>query len=169
MRRVLIAALALGTLTSFGQDENELDRRNGFKDIRVASPIDSVAGAVFKKEIDQKSGPPFKLYEMDAPGYRSIGEVAVDKIEIITYQGLVYTITVITEKDTRLMKGLQSALGPPEFNIRGKNYVWTGKNLTLTFSNHSKNKLELLYRSKKVAALMKEDQEKKIEKIANDF
>lgn len=169
MKSILVAAFALGTLASFGQDESELDRRNGFKGIHMASPIDSVDGAVFRKEIDEKGAPAFKLYEMSSPDYQRIGDIGVDKVEIITYQGLVYTITVITEKDPRLMKGLQNALGPPEFNVRGKNYVWTGKYLTLTFSDHSKNKLELLYRSNKVAALMKEDQQKKIERIANDF
>jgi hypothetical protein len=34
--------------------ETELDKRNGFKDIKMATPIDSIKGAKFKKGLQRK-------------------------------------------------------------------------------------------------------------------
>jgi hypothetical protein len=76
---------------------------------------------------------------------------------------------VITEKDTRLMKGMESALGKPVYDVRNDLYKWTGKNLSLTFKAASKNELELLYTSYLVHTMMREDKKKKIDDIADDF
>src|SRR5690242_19493633 len=84
--------------------ETEIDRRNGFKDIKMASPIDSVKGAVFKKDIKEKGHHPAKLYTIENPEYQSIGEVKIESIEVKTFKGLIYEISVITVKDSRLMK-----------------------------------------------------------------
>src|SRR5689334_9000554 len=103
--------------------ETEIDRRNGFKDIKMASNIDSVKGAVFKKEI-KEGHHPAKLYSIEHPDYQTIGEVKIESIEVKTYKGLIYQISVITEKDSRLMKGMESALGKPIYNVRDESYNW---------------------------------------------
>lgn len=157
------------THASFSQEENEFDKRNGFKDIKLASPIDSVKGTEFKKDFKEKGNYPAKLYIVDHPDYKSIGEVAIHKIEIKTYKGLIYEILVITEKDERLMKGLERALGPSGYNVRDETYNWSGKKGSLKFRSHSKNELELLYNSFVVYALMKEDKSKKIDDISDDL
>lgn len=149
--------------------ETELDKRNGFKDIKMASPIDSVKGAKLKKDIKEKGHYPAKLYTIDHPDYATIGEVKVNKIEAKAYNGLIYEIVVLTEKDTRLMKGMESVLGKPIYDVRDESYNWTGQNLSLKFKNHSKNQLELKYTSGLVLKMMKEDKEKKIDEIADDF
>jgi hypothetical protein len=150
-------------------DLTELDKRNGFKDIKMTYPIDSVRGAKFKKDITEKGNHPAKLYEVTDPSYLTIGEVKVNRLEVKTYKNHIYEILVITEKDTRLMKGMESALGKPVYDVRNDLYKWTGKNLSLTFKAASKNELELLYTSYLVHTMMREDKKKKIDDIADDF
>lgn len=154
-------------INAYGQ-ETELDRRNGFKNIKLASPIDSVKGATFKKDF-KLDGHPAKLYTIEHPDYSSIGEVKVTGIEAKTYKGLIYQLVVRTEKDTRLMKGMQSALGSPVYNVRDESYNWVGVNLALKFRSHSKNELELEYTSNVVLKMMKDDKKQKIKDIADDF
>jgi hypothetical protein len=149
--------------------ETELDKRNGFKDIKMASPIDSVRGAKFVKEFKEKNHHTAKLYTIDHPDYKTIGEVKINSIEVKAYKGLVYEISVVTEKDPRLMKGMESALGKPIYNVRDESYNWSGQNLGLRFMSRSRNQLELLYSSAVIQRMMLEDKKQKIKDISNDF
>ena len=165
-----ISILSYLLILNYGfAQETEIDRRNGFKDIKMASHIDSVKGAIFKKEIKEKGHHPAKLYAIENPDYQSIGEVKIESIEVKAYKGLIYEISVITVKDSRLMKGMESALGKPTYNVRDESYNWIGKNVGLKFRSHSKNQLELLYGSNVVYKLMQEDKAKKIKDISGDF
>jgi hypothetical protein len=153
----------------FAQEtETEIDRRNGFKDIKLATHIDSIKGAIFKKDFKEKHHTG-KLYTIDHPDYQTIGEVKIESIEVKTYKGLIYDISVITEKDTRLMKGMEKALGKPTYNVRDESYNWVGENVSLKFRSHSKNQLELWYNSKVVHKIMQEDKANKIKDISGDF
>jgi len=164
------AFLYLLSIPGLAQDDlTELDRRNGFKNIKLGMAIDSVAGSKFKKDIKEKGNYPAKLYEIINPDNNTIGEVTVNKIEVKTYKELIYEISVLTVKDPRLMKGLESALGKPVYDVRDETYTWMGKNLTLKFKQAPKNQLELLYSSAVIRKMMVEDQNAKIKDIANDF
>jgi hypothetical protein len=110
-----------------------------------------------------------KLYSINHPDYQSIGEVKVESIEVKTYKSLVYEITVVTEKDERLMKGMERAFGKPVYNVRDESYNWGTKNIGLKFRSRSKNQLELFYSSNLVYKKMQEDKSKKIDDIASDF
>lgn len=166
---ILIIMLFISN-TGFTQDDlTELDRRNGFKNIKMGMHIDSVAGSKFKKDIKEKGHHPAKLFEVINPDNATIGEVVVNKIEVKTYKDLIYEISVITAKDTRLMKGMESALGKPIYDVRDESYTWIGKNLTLKFKPASKTSLELLYSSAIIKRMMDEDKKKKIDDIADDF
>jgi hypothetical protein len=167
MKFLLVFALSLLAISSYAQ-ETELDRRNGFKTIKMASPIDSIKGAVFKKDI-KHNGLDCKLYSIEHEDYSSIGEVKVNQIEARTYKGLIYQLNVLTEKDTRLMKAMESALGKPVYNIRDESYNWVGQNLALKFRSHSRNQLSLEYSSTLVQKMMQEDKKQKVKDIANDF
>lgn len=159
--------LSVISVAAFSQ-ETELDRRNGFKDIKLASPIDSIKGATFKKDF-KHDGHAVKLYVIEHPDYSAIGEVQVNQIEAKTYKGLIYQLTVRTEKDTRLMKGMESALGKPVYNVRDESYNWAGEKLGLKFRSYSKTQLELEYTSNVVIQMMRDDKKQKIKDIANDF
>lgn len=152
-----------------GYSQSELDQRNGFKDIKLGSIVDSVKGVKFKKEFTEENGAPAKLYEVEHPDYANIGEVKVNKIELKAYKDFIYEITVITEKDPRLMKAMESVLGQAKYNAKDEFYFWTGENLNLTFDSFSKKELKLVYKSFPVQKLMKKDKEKKVEDISNDF
>ena len=156
-------------LASAASGQTELDRRNGFKDIKMVTPIDSIRGATFKKDIESTESQFLKLYEIKHPAYSNIGDVPVDQVEVVTYKGLVYEITVLTEKDPRLMRGMELALGRADFNVRDKTYSWGGKNLSLTFSPFGKDQIQLKYHSHLITEMMKKDKEEKIEEIAEDF
>jgi hypothetical protein len=161
---LLVSFLATQAL---GQ-ETEIDKRNGFKDIKLATSIDSIKGAKFKKDFKEKHHPA-KLFTIDHPDYSTIGEVKIERIEVKTYKNLIYEILVITEKDERLMKGMEKALGKPVYNVRDESYNWVGEKASLKFKAHSKSQLELLYNSIVMHTKMREDKDKKIDDIADDF
>ena len=63
MRTLKFVLLFIGISTRcFCQDLAELDRRNGFKDIKLGYPIDSVKGYKLQKEFKEKDEYPAKLY-----------------------------------------------------------------------------------------------------------
>ena len=166
--RLFILLVASNTL-SFGQDLAELDRRNGFKDIKLGTRIDSLKGAEFKKEALEKNQFPVKLYKVEGKGYESIGEVKVKRVEVKAYKDEIYEIIVITQKDTRLMKGMSKSFGNPIYIIPTDTYNWKTERLSLTFKDHSKNELRLTYRFYPILKKMQIDKGKKIDEIAEDF
>ena len=170
MPQFLIGLFLLTLATSaICQDTTELDKRNGFKNIKLGYPIDSVQGYKLLKEFKEKNEFPAKLYEVDHPDYQTIGEVKVNKVELKTYKDLIYEIRVVAHKDPRLMKALESLYGVAEYDIKNETYFWKTENLILKFQSEGKNKLELLYISFGIHKAMKEDKEKKVDDIANDF
>ena len=167
--RVLIPCLvAMVCFQAFSQ-QDELTKRNGFKDIKLGSPVDSIKGVKYKKDIKEKNEFPASLYEVDHPDYKRIGEVVVKKLELKTYKGLIYQIEVITAKDTRLMKGMEQLYGKPTYILPTDSYNWTSDSLSLTFKDHAKKEIRLTYRSYPVLKMMLADKGKKIEDIADDF
>ncbi len=151
------------------QNSAELEKRNGFKDIKLGTPIDSIKGATFKSEATNREGQLSKIYLVDHPNYKNIGDVIVEAVELTTYKGLIYIIKVLTVKDTRLMKGMELALGKSEWDLRNEQYFWKSENLILTFKAVEKDKIELTYTSFPVLKKMKDDKKKEVENIADDF
>jgi hypothetical protein len=150
------------------QDSAELEKRNGFKNIKLGQHIDSVKGTELKKEFQEKNEFPARLYVVKNDFLGSIGEVKIRSIELKTYKDLVYEIEVITEKDQRLMQGMEKALGESIYNIQTDAYHWRAPSLSLTFFGH-KNWNKLIYKSYPVIKMMYADRGKKIETIAEDF
>jgi uncharacterized protein YukJ len=166
---LLIATLACH-LVSNGQDIAELERRNGFKDLKLGIPFDSVKGEKkFKKEFKEQNEFVSKLYTVEHADYEKIGEVSVNKVEIKTYNDLVYQIHVVADKDPRLMKALESIYGPADYDLKKETYFWKGNTLILKFRSFSRNQLEMIFSSYLVQQMMKDDKGKKVEDIADDF
>lgn len=164
---ILLFACVQGKL--FSQDVSELEKRYGFKDIKLEMPIDSVKGIKFKKDILEAKQYPAKLYEVDHPDYASIGEVKVKDIQLKTYKDKVYEIHLITEKDPRLMKALESIYGKADYDMRAETYFWKSPIITLKFISSGKHQLQLTYSATKVYSQMKEDKKQKVDDIADDF
>jgi hypothetical protein len=147
----------------------ELEKRNGFKDIKLGMLIDSVKGFKLKKEFKEKSEYPAKLFEVEHDNYKSIGEVKIHKVELKTYKDLVYEINIITEKDARLMKALESLYGKSDYDMKNETYFWKTDSLILKFKSEGKQKLQMLYVSYGVHNMMRSDKDKRVDDIANDF
>jgi hypothetical protein len=170
MGRVIFLILFCITFSNcFGQGLAELDKRNGFKDIKLASAIDSVKGYKLVKEFKERDEYPAKLFEVENGDYEKIGEVKVHKVELKTYKDLIYEISVITDKDERLMKALESLYGKSEYDMKNETYFWKTDSLILKFKSQGKNKLQMLYVSYGVHKMMRADKDKKVDDIANDF
>lgn len=169
MKLTTLLLLVLFSFQGQAQDKAELVRRNGFKDLKLGSPIDSVKGAEFKKDIKEKNEFPAKLYTVENPAFQNIGEVKVRSVEVKTYKDMVYEIIVITNKDTRLMKGLIKSFGEPTYIIPTDTYNWAAKTLSLTFKDHSKKEVRLTYRYYPLLKMMRVDKGKKVDDIAEDF
>ena len=154
----------------FPQANPELDSRNGFKDIRLGTRADSVQGARLRKEFNAKDNVhPSQLYEVSNPDYSTIGEVKVRKLELTAYRNLILTISVVTDKDPRLMKALESLYGQATYDAKNNRYFWRGDSLILSYESISKKELLMEYRSLLVPKLMVKDRERKIDNIADDF
>lgn len=153
----------------FSQSAAELEKRNGFKDIRLGMAIDSVKGYKLKKEFREKNEYPAKLFEVEHEDYASIGEVKVHKVELKTYKDLIYEINIIAAKDPRLMKALESLYGKSEYDMKNETYFWKTDSLILKFKSEGKQKLQMLYVSYGIHNMMKADKDKKVDDIANDF
>lgn len=164
----LLTLVSAATLKA--QDISELVKRNGFKDIKLGSPVDSVAGASFEKDIVELKEFDAKQYEVKNPAYEKIGEAEVNGVELKTYKGLIYEIIVTTPKDPRIMRGLEKSYGKATYNIRTETYNWHAhQQISLVYKGKNKKEVTLTYRSYPMVKLMYADKKKKIDEIAEDF
>lgn len=157
------------SVNALSQNLTELEKRNGFKDIKLGSPIDSVKGFKLAREFKERNEFPAKLFEVENDAYSKIGEVNVQKIELKTYKDLIYEITVVTDKDARLMKALESLYGKADYDMKNETYFWKSENLILKFKSESKRTLQMQYISYGVYKMMRQDKNQKVDDIANDF
>jgi hypothetical protein len=165
---VISLFLVVVTATLFGQTISELDRRNGFKSIKLGNPIDSVKEAIFKKDIIELKKFPAKIYETKHEDYLSIGEVVVKKVQLKTYKNLVYEINVLLPKDQRVMQGLEKSFGAATYSVRLHAYYWNAENLSLVFKA-DKKKIQLTYKSAPIIKMMHDDKNQKVEQVAEEF
>lgn len=165
---VMVALISEISIVS-GQELTELERRNGFKDIKLGMPVDSVKGTIFEKEFKERNEFPAKLFRVENEAYASIGEVKISRVELKSYKDTIYEIGVWTTKDPRLMKALESLYGRADFDMKNETYFWKTNNVVLKFRAEGKSKLVLTYISPPVHKSMKGDKDKKVEDIANDF
>lgn len=169
-RYILSAFLILMVHSLVAQSNAELDSRNGFKDIRLGTRADSVKGARLRKEFTVKENVyPSQMYVVDNPDYASIGDVKVRSVELGAYRNLIESITLVTEKDPRLMRALENLFGAATYDAKNNQYFWRGESVILTYKSHAKKDLLLEYRSLVIPQMMIEDRKSKIDKIADDF
>ena len=171
MVRLAFLLLVLPAMSAaYAQNVNELERRNGFKDLKLGMHIDSVKGEKnLRKEFREQGEFLAKLYSVEHPDYEKVGEISVDKVDVKTYNDLVYQIHIVTDKDPRLMKALESVYGASDYDLKKETYFWKGRTLILKFRSFSRNQLEMIFTSYLILQKMKEDKGKKVEDIADDF
>lgn len=166
--RVLTIFFIVIYSSCYAQDVNELERRNGFKEIKLGMLIDSVKGAEFKKDLIERKEFPVKLYETKHPDYMTIGDVPVKQISLKVYKGFIYEIEVTTGHDPKVMRGLEKSFGKATYSLRTESYYWKAETLSLVYKGHRKE-VKLTYRSAPVIRMMYVDKGKQIEEVADDF
>ena len=170
VRFAFLLLVLTATSMAYAQDIHELERRNGFKDLKLGMHIDSVKGEKnLRKEFREQDEFSAKLYSIEHPDYEKVGEIPVAKVDVKTYNDLVYQIHVVTNKDPRLMKALESVYGASDYDLKKETYFWKGRTLILKFRSFSRNQLEMIFTSYLILQKMKEDKGKKVEEIADDF
>jgi hypothetical protein len=169
LKRILFVLIVCLSGVVSGQDLGELDKRFGFKDIKLETIADSVKGAKLIKEFKEKEEFPAKLYSVNHESYSRIGEVKIREVELKAYKDLIYEINVIAEKDVRLMKALESLYGKADYDLKNETYFWKTEKVILKFNSAGRHQLQLQYSSTAMHKMMKEDKKKKVEDIANDF
>lgn len=166
---IVICLLLCFSFAATAQSISELDKRNGFKDIKLNSPISQYGGLEFKKEIEDELYKEAKLYVAKKGFYESIGSIKVFDVEVKTFKDSIFQIIVVTQKNPNLYKGLKKAFGEPEYHLRKEFHHWTGENLRLSYVPYQKDKLELTYDSFLMREKLKEVKEEVIEDIISDF
>lgn len=170
MKLIFTVLAFISFLPAKSQDVAELVRRNGFKDIKLGNPVDSVKGAIFEKDFIEMKEFEAKQYEVRNPAYEKIGDAEVKSVELKVYKGLIYEIIVTTPKDPRIMRGLEKSYGKATYNLRTETYNWhVPKQISLIYKGVNKKEVTLTYRSYPMIKLMYTDKQKKIEEIAEDF
>ncbi len=170
LKEILLMIVLTASMMAHGQDIAELEQRNGFKDLKLGIPIDSVKGETkLRKSFLEQGQFDAHLYTVDHPDYQRIGEVSVRKVEIKTYKDHIYQIHVVTDKDSRLMRALESIYGPSTYDMKRETYFWKGDTLILKFRSFSRNQLEMIFTSYLILQQMNSDKAKKVDDIADDF
>ena len=157
------------SIQSFAQSVDELEKRYGFKDIKLETHINLYPSLEPVKihHKDKKEG--VTAYEAVKGAYDQIGEIKVHEVMVLAYDSMIFEISVITEKDGNLYKGLEKAFGKPQNTVGYGAYTWKTDKLSLTFRSHSKSKLEIRYHVFAYEKWLKEEKKEKIEEVSSDF
>jgi len=170
MRLVGVLILIFSAFTVFGQGLEELDKRNGFKDIKLMSSASSYEGLELDKtEVEDETFPNTSIYTAKKGYYESIGKLKIHDLEVYAYKDSIYKIIVITEKDPNLYKGMKKLFGEPEYAYGTERYYWNTDKLKLAYTSHSRNKIEMEYFSFLMVEKRKQEKKQVVEEIADDF
>jgi len=152
------------------QNLEDLESKHGFQDIKLDSEISDYSNLLYSKSIrNRKSEEPILLYGREKGSYQKIGDVSIRNLEVKTFLGKIIEIRIITEKDTDIMKALKTLYGEPNFSVRSNAWEWRSEGVLLSLSSVGKNKLEIIYASRKLNQYIQDLEEEGIEEISTDF
>ncbi|MDH5474925.1 MAG: hypothetical protein OEX22_04480 [Cyclobacteriaceae bacterium] len=151
------------------QGVEELGKRNGFKDIKLASDVNQYEGLEYEKEIDDEKFGKLQIYIPKKEHYTSIGIIKIVDMEVRAYNGEVYEVQVIINKDPKMYGGLKKAFGPPKYSPVTNDYFWRADSLKLMYRSFGKNQLEMVYHSYVIDRKLKDEKKEEIDDIASDF
>lgn len=168
--KLLFTFFLLISHLSWAQGLEELEKRNGFKDIKLLSSASSYEGLELKKEdVSHETFPNSTLYTAKKGYYESIGKLKIYDLEVMAYKDSIFQITVITEKDPNLYKGMKKLFGEPEYAYGSERYYWSTEKLKLAYGSHSRNKIQMVYFSHLMVEKRKQEKKQVVENIADDF
>lgn len=166
MRILFTLLILVGSISLYAQN-NELDERNGFKNIKLLSKATDYPELKFDKQQAEE----FKAIYVSKPGYlESIGDIQIKDFKAYTYKDLIYQIEIITNKEPELFKGLEAAFGNAKFSVVGNEYVWQGTKVKLTYSSIKGGKKTIMtYSAPEIKDIIKQDEQAEIKQLSEDF
>ena len=134
---LLLLTITLLSLTSFGQSEKQLDEKNGFRELKFGTHIDSISNLKLIED-----GVNNKYYEKTDEKLK-IGEYDLKRITYGFYKGRLSFILIEANGYTN-SKGIldifTSQYGEGyKSNKYIEKYYWFGKTITLTYDENSIN------------------------------
>ena len=163
---LLFIALNL-TIKTYAQNGKELDKRNGFKDIKLLTDINDNSKLEFSKDVKDK--PDYAIYKPKKGQYDKIGDIDIKKLNVYVYRKQIYQIDITTEKNMQLFKSLEKAFGKINASMVSKNAFWEGEKVRLNYMVVGSNKLILRYRSRDIDKIIAIDNKKKIDSLSTEF
>jgi hypothetical protein len=167
MRALLILLVVLVGFDSVAQSVIELDKRNGFKDIKLLSDVTSYKGLEFSKPL--KNNPGHSIYKAVKGHYESIGNIHIHKLVVYAYKNQIYQINITTNKEEKLFRSLEKAFGKINTSIVTPYPYWDGENVKLIYIVNGAKKLTLSYQSKKIKQIIARDKKKAVDNLSTEF
>jgi hypothetical protein len=167
MRALIILFVYTLPLFAEAQNSSELDKRNGFKDIKLLTDISTLEGLEYWKA--QKDKPKYDLYKNTKEAYRNIGNVKVFKVTVYTYRNLAYKIEVISEKDEKLFRSLEKAFGKIKYSMGSQVSYWAGEHVRLTYESVNAGKIKLTYSAHGINQIIASDKKKAVDSLSSEF
>ena len=166
--RFLLFFVILGC-GNFGlaQTANELDQRNGFKDIKLLSDVTTYPGLEFYKELKDK--PDQAMYRAGKGSYSHIGDVEIYKLVVYTYRKQIYQIEVTTAKSEKLFRSLEKAFGKINSSIASQTSYWEGEKVKLNYNVEGNKKIKLTYLAKDIKRIIAEDKKEAVDSLTTEF
>ena len=165
---LVVFVLTVSSLVGFSQSTEELEKRKGFKDLKVYTEVNEYDFLNLDKEV-KGDIPNVAIYKPTKGKYTSIGAIKIHDMEIITYRDYIHEIIITTEKEPNLFKGLQKAFGKGKYDWRSDKFYWSATSLNLTFQSIAKAKTQLVYHSKEIDELIKTDKKSKVTDLVSEF
>ena len=166
--RILITLLFLGfSLSGFGQFSEELDKRNGFKDLKILTDVASYPGLEYWK--DDKDKPNHAIYKAVKGRYENIGDVEIYKITVYAYRNQIFKIEVITANNEKLYRSLEKAYGKINSSIAASYSFWDGEKVRLNYETLGAKKIKLTYLSKQIKQMIALDKKKAVDSLSSEF
>ena len=166
--RILISLFFLGfSISGSGQFSEELDKRNGFKDIKLLTDVKSYTGLAYWK--NDKSKPDHAIYRKTKGSYEKIGEVEIYSITVYTYRDLIFKIEVITTKEEKLFRSLEKAYGKINSSLAASYSYWEGEKVRLNYETVGSKKIKLTYTSKQIKQMIALDKKKAVDSVSSEF
>ena len=158
--------------------QNDLDEKKGFQDIALGSDPKGYQGIILKKTTKDENFkknsrdiniPEIDLYQAKGGYYQDVAGIKIHKFIVKAFDNRIYEIEITAEKDPDFYKGLESRYGPGNYSMPTNSYIWSGKEVRLSFKSESKKKVKLTYFLFAVNEWIKEKEKENAKSIADDF
>ncbi|PIF62663.1 hypothetical protein [Flavobacterium sp. 11] len=166
MKSLLVGTILLFSIISFGQNLNDLDAKNGFRNDIFGTPVESFSTlAVLEKSKDG-----YNVYYKKTDENFSLGDVEISDVYYSFYKGKLESISFSTKgyaNSKGILDILKSNYGSGyQSNKYMEKYYWLGKTIVLSYTENSTSRDAKVYISTNVnKAEQEKDKKESIAKV----